>query len=196
MELKVDYKKRNISWMLVTQKDQGREKYPQAPIASRKSIIDEIVQAGQYKLLEIVKAMGLAIPPRQRGHAWKKLWANIALLKDKVSNIVVKGKAIMILLPGLRDKSLFVEASEDVFEFIREQSSCVPEPKTPKSEKTRNTEIDEHAGHHGLASAVRKRNRLNTEKGYLDVVNVRDKKMLRARKKIHGTCMRLSLIHI
>ena len=68
--------------MLVTQKDQGREKYTQAPIASRKSIIDEIVQAGQYKLLETVKAMGLAIPSRQRGHAWKKLYANTDSLKD------------------------------------------------------------------------------------------------------------------
>ena len=59
VELKVDYKKRNISWMLVTQKDQGREKYTQAPIASRKSIIDEIVQAGQDKHFGNCESNGL-----------------------------------------------------------------------------------------------------------------------------------------
>ena len=102
------------------------------------------------------------------------IYANIACLKDTVFNIVVKGKAIKILLPGLKDKSLFVEASEDVFEFIREQSSrVVPEPK---SEKTQNTEIDED----GLASAVKERNQ--HEKGTMGVLMVNGQRKLRARK--------------
>ena len=163
--------------MLVTQKDQGREKYTQAPIASRKSIIDEIVQAGQDKLKETVKARGLAIPQRYRGKAWRKLYSNVVCLKDTVFNIVVKGKAIKILLPGLKDKSLFVEASEDVFEFIREQSSrVVPEPK---SEKTQSTEIDED----GLASAVKERNAQH-DKGTMGVLLVHGCRKLRARKPL------------
>ena len=63
----------------------------------------------------------------------RKLWANIALLKDKVSNIVVKGKAIMILLPGLRDKSLFVEASELTFDDTHEQIRCQQGIRTNRS---------------------------------------------------------------
>ena len=116
----------------------------------------------------------MAIPPRHRGHAWKKLYANTASLKGTICNIVVKGKAIKFLLPSLKDKSLFIEASEDVFEFIREQSSrVVPEPK---SEKTQNTEIDED----GLASVVKQRT--ENEKGTMGVVMVRGQRRLRARK--------------
>ena len=73
-------------WMMITQKDQFGKPIP----ASRNSIINDIVQAGQDKLLETVKAMGLAIPPRHHGQAWKKLYANIALLKDKVPLLCTK----------------------------------------------------------------------------------------------------------
>ena len=117
VELKPDYKRRNISWLLAS-----NTRSLQRLKAPHKTIIDEIIRAGQDKLMETLKARGLAIPPRHRGYAWKKLHANVVSLKGTVFNIVVKGKAIEILLPGFKDKSLFVEASEDVFEFIVERN--------------------------------------------------------------------------
>ena len=98
-------------------------------------------------------------------------------MKDEVSNIAVNGKAIKILLPGLDDKTIFVEASEDLFEFIREQSSRVV--LEPKSEKTQNTEIDED----GLASAVKERNAQH-DKGTMGVLLVHGCRKLRARKPL------------
>ena len=120
MQLKVDYQKRNISWLLhekLTQKE-GRG-VPRPGNAAQKMIIHEIIQAGKDKLLQLLKSRDLAMPPRQRGKCWKQVFANIASVEGTINEIVVKDQAIKILLPKIKDKSLWVEASEDVFEFIR-----------------------------------------------------------------------------